>query len=296
MNSIKQEISPHTLFNQIKLERAAHERSFLLVEGDTDGRVFVRFINTMACSLIVCVNRDNVLRTIERLDADGFRGAVGLVDSDYCKLLGIRLPSPNICRTDTNDLESLIIDSEAFDKILLHYGSQSKVGQIEREHGRSLRAIIYAEAASVGALRLAAKRAGWAVKFSGMSYAFASNASFEIDNAEVCRHVLARSQLAAPTPERLTGAAQQERADAPNDLALCNGDDLLRVVARALKRRVGTYNGFERDPGELAKALYLAFELGHLSKTALYQCLRHWEKNNAPLTVLLPPPVVNAVA
>ena len=295
MNSIKREISPHTLFNQIKLERSVHKGSFFLVEGDTDGRVFRQFIDSAVCSLVVCVNRDNVVRTIERLDAYGFHGAVGVVDSDYCELLEIRRPSPNICCTGANDLECLIIKSGAFDKVLLHYSSAEKIEKIERARGLNVRAMIYAQAAHIGAMRLAAKRAGWPVKFSGMTYTFASNISFEINVSAVCQHVLARSQLAALTTERFMSAAQEERKRAPSDLALCNGDDLMRVVARALKKEIGTYNGFERESNELAKALYLAFDLDHFSKTALYRCLRHWEEGNGPFVVFARPLVVSAV-
>ena len=92
-----------------------------------------------------------------------------------------------------------------------------------------------------------------------------------------------------PTAESLNGAAQEERKNAPSDLALCSGDDLMRVVARALKREIGSYNGFERDINELAKALYLAFEWDHLARTALYGCLRHWEENNPPFVVFRRP-------
>jgi hypothetical protein len=157
--------------------------------------VFIRFIDKASCSLVVGVNKDNVIRTIERLDADRFRGAVGVVDSDYSEFLGVQLPSLNICRTDENDLECMILESEAFDKVLLHYSSSQKVAQIERMSGLSVRALMYAQGASLGAIRLAAKRAGWPVKFSSMTYSFSSNTSFEIDTASVCRHVLARSQL-----------------------------------------------------------------------------------------------------
>lgn len=287
VSAIRNEISAATISVQVRLERAVHKGSFLLVEGDTDARLYLPFIDGKQCSIINCVNRNNVENAILILDEMGFKGALGIVDGDFAEIANDNLPSPNLVRTHGNDAEVMIVSSAALDKVLLHYGSAQKIAQANQANGLTVRELIAVEAAKVGIMRVAAKRRGWSIKFRNMNYSFSSNTSIEIDEHTVSIHVLARTGQQAPPAEEFRSACDEVRALGVPMMQLVNGHDFVRVLARALKRELGTYNAFENDPVELEKVLRIAYERQHFEGGNLYRDIRLWEAANEPYIVLV---------
>jgi hypothetical protein len=286
MSSIRKEISAHTLFAEMRLVRAVFNGSLLLVEGDIDWRVLRLFVDASLCKPVICINKSNVLGAVDLIDRARFRGAVAVVDDDYDHLLGRRVASQNLCYTDANDLEGIIFRSGALEKVLLNYGSEAKIGKLESHAGLPLREILYEQAAAVGAMRLAAKRRGWNIRFAGMHYAFSSNGAFVIEAEAVAKHLTARSAGENCESDELLNAARVERAAIGSNLSLCNGDDLLRVLARAFKKEIGSYNHFEVCQDDLTRVLCVAFDRTSFSATGIHGCLKAWEARNHPFRVL----------
>ncbi|MDH7790181.1 DUF4435 domain-containing protein [Ochrobactrum sp. AN78] len=287
MSAIKKEISSATLFAEIKLQRAVHKGSFLLVEGDTDARLYGQFIDGGRCNIVNCINKDNVQNTILLLDENQFCGAIGLVDGDFADISNDNVPSSNIVRTQGNDTEVMIVDSPALDKVLLHYGSEQKIRAICANRNTTIKHILAAEAAKIGVIRLASKRREWNLKFNGMRYQFTNNAECSVDGASAARHILARSGANAPTIVELQDECAAITALGHDNLLLSSGHDYVRILARALKRDIGTNNTFETDSSELEKVLRIAYERSYFSETTTSEAIRNWETQNVPYIVLL---------
>lgn len=287
MSAIRREISPATLFAEIRLQRAVHKGSFLLVEGDTDARLYGQFIDASQCSVVNCINRDNVLGAVLLLDASQFRGVIGLVDGDFAEVSNDNAPSPNIVRTQGNDTEMMIVDSPALDKVLLQYGSEQKIATICAVSNATVKQIIAGEAAKIGLMRLASKRRGWNLKFKGMSYQFTTNSGSTVDSAAIAARVLARTGVGAPNANDLQQECAALAALCHDNFLLSNGHDYVRILARAFKRDIGTTNVFESDSSELEKVLRVAYERGYFAQTTTAEAIRNWEVQNHPYIVLL---------
>ncbi|MGV1916399.1 DUF4435 domain-containing protein [Rhizobium sp. 22-785-1] len=286
MSAIKQEISPATLFAEIKLQRAVHKGSFALVEGDTDSRFYAQLIDDDRCAIINCINKDNVENTILLLDAARFSGAVGIVDGDFAEVSNDNAPSPNIVMTHGNDVEMMILNSPALDKVLLHCGSVQKINVVCSARGATLRHIIALEAAKIGVVRLASKRRGWNLKFKDMSYHFVTNAGFQVDVSRIRSHVLARSGVGAPTPTDLQQECEAIVSLGYDAMHLSNGHDYVRILARAFKRDIGSTNTYDVDCSLLEKLLRVGYERAYFLKTSTYAAIKNWEKLNTPYLVL----------
>lgn len=287
MSAIRKEISPATLFAEIKLQRAVHKGSFLLVEGDTDARLYGQFIDDGQCSVVNCINKNNVENTILLLDMGNFHGALGIVADDFAEVSNDNVPSPNIVRTQGNDMEIMIADSPALDKVLLHYGSAEKIDALCAARGTNVKKIIATEAAKIGVIRLASKRRDWNLRFRGMNYHFTTNSACTIDIAAATVHILARTGAGAPNTAQLQKECEEIEALGINCLLLSNGHDFTRILARALKRDIGSNNVFETDSSELEKVLRVAYERQYFSGTTTFEAIKVWEGQNPPYIVLL---------
>lgn len=282
MNSLRKEITAATLAGEIRLERAVHKGSFLLVEGPTDARFFKQQVDQVHCSVTVCHGRETLLGAIERIEQFGIPGVLGVVDADYCILLGSAPPGPNVIVTDYNDLEVVILASSVFSRILLQYGSEDKIAKAST--GSDIWLTLVEQASFIGRLRFQSKAKGWRLKFQGMTYQFVSNSAVEIDRKRTLNHILAISGAGAGVgSDELQVAA--EEALPYTSLQLCCGHDLCRILARSLRHWVGSHAGFENDAADLGRVLRLAFSENDFRKTGMFGNIVSWETKNPPFRV-----------
>ena len=122
--------------NEIRLKRQQHNGCFLVVEGRDDRLVFEQYIDADSCAIVVADGKQNVAEVIHLLDEDCFTGVVGVVDADLDRLLDIELESNNIIVLETVDLEALLIQSSALERVLVELGSRGKIARFEKDVGR----------------------------------------------------------------------------------------------------------------------------------------------------------------
>lgn len=120
-------LTPADSANSIRMNRSLHSGAFLIVEGYTDLRFYKKFIDDTNCSLMPAFGKNNAIKTLEILEADGFKGVLVIVDADFWKFDGVDPGSPNIILTDTYDRESMLICSNALDKVLNDFGEHRKM-------------------------------------------------------------------------------------------------------------------------------------------------------------------------
>ena len=288
MSSVQSEMTPAALAVQVRLERAVHSGTFLLTEGWSDSHFFKQLVDVSACNVTTCIGRESVLAVISILEEDRFSGVLGVVDADFSMFTGEEIDSCNVCVTDENDIECMIVASSAWDKVLLEYGSTSKIKEIEASHERSVKALILEQVALIGSIRISAKVNDWPLHFSGMKYRFRSNTALWVEQERVVEHVIGRSNLSfkLTVAEVLTEARLHIESTA-DDLRLCSGHDICRVMARALKKWAGTYNGFEADKSlkDLGRVLRVSYERTDFLSSGLYRCMLGWEKRNHPFRI-----------
>ena len=120
-------ITPESIATSILLLRAVHKGSVLIVEGYSDSRLYGKFIDGDNCQIVNAYNKSSAVRVTELLEKKNFFGIVTIVDADFWSIEGYEHPSSNILRTDTHDLETMLVSSPALDHVLAEYGSQDKI-------------------------------------------------------------------------------------------------------------------------------------------------------------------------
>ena len=120
--------TPNKIVAEIKIRRSLHTGSFLIVEGKDDHR-FWEVRRHDSCRLIVGGGKNNVLSGVQRLDDIQFKGALGVVDSDYDYLTIRSSTSENLVTTDAHDLECMLCRSLALNSVLVEFGDSDKISR-----------------------------------------------------------------------------------------------------------------------------------------------------------------------
>lgn len=283
MNAIASELTSTTIANEIRMHRAANENVVLLVEGDTDARLFKKFINSVNCTLTVCWGRKRLLEIITLLHQSEFEKVIGICDKDFAESLGYPEYDGHVVFTDNNDIEIDIITSQALDHILSEFGSNLKVSNAKANNNGCIPSFLMHHAKSLGALRLASKKHGWGMDFEDMTFRYCNANSPEIDINRTIIHLIGRTKpwcgLTAEEVRRLYDIELHLLVTPEEN---CSGHDVIRILGRSLKKALGTTNDYNNPDGAkiLEKIMRLTYEYRHFKLTKMYLGLKNWETLN----------------
>lgn len=180
--------------NQIRLRRSTFIGTFLLVEGSSDKVFYERFIDKVDCQLVIISGKPSsklrVIAVLEILDGSSFNGVLGIVDADFDRLENLADNSSNLLRTDTHDLETMLLNSPALDKLIAEFGSEEKIAKF----GNVKTALVKA-GMSIGYLRWISQCDRLNLTFSEIKFSkFINEQSLQIDELKLIQEVKNKSQ------------------------------------------------------------------------------------------------------
>lgn len=103
---------------------------FVAVEGVTDFRLYSKVFVTSVCEIVVGESKQNVVEAVILCNEKHLQGVIGIVDADFWHMDKQQIPE-NIFITDSHDLETMLINSKAYENVLLEYGDGGKVNRFE---------------------------------------------------------------------------------------------------------------------------------------------------------------------
>lgn len=274
--------------NQIRLRRSTFKGTFLLVEGDTDKKFYSRFIDRAACQIVILSgkpsSKQRVIAVLEKLENSEFQGILAIVDADCDRLLET-LPynSPNLLRTDTHDLETMLLKSPALEKVLAEFGSEEKISKFQRE----IRDVLLVAGLSVGYLRWISQVERLELTFNGIDFGkFIDKNTIEIQETQLIEVVKKKSQRLDINNQDISDRIVSIKNPSHDPWQVCCGHDLVEIFSWALRKAIGSHNPNDVKPESLERNLRLAYETADFYQTHLYCEIRTWESNNQPFKVL----------
>lgn len=282
MNSIAEELTSDTIANDIRMQRADNKNTVLLIEGDTDARLFKKFITANTCTITVCFGRGNLLEIITKLHQTKFEKILGICDKDFAETLGYPEYQGFIVFTDNNDIEIDIISSPALENVLAEFGSIQKVKAVKADNSGSVSNFILNHAKYLGEIRLSSRIHNWNIDFKKMKFRFENANSPKIHVPKTIEHLIGRT-------EGWCGISKEEVLEicsaAGGGVKLresCQGHDAIRILGRSLRRVLGSTNDFNDDKKArtLEQILRLAYEYRYFQATKMYKAMKAWEKLN----------------
>ena len=151
---MKENISAKRIATAIRMTRGpSFSGAFLIVEGETDPRVYGRVIDEDSCRIIPSHGKEKAICVLEILENDNFTGVLAVVDADFWRLEGTEPTGSNLFITDTHDLETMILKSPALDKLLTEFGSADKIERFIQRPGKSIWDVLLDSGTPIGYLR-----------------------------------------------------------------------------------------------------------------------------------------------
>jgi Protein of unknown function (DUF4435) len=296
---MKEVISASYKANEIKMLRSTFSGTFLLVEGRSDETFYKNFVDQNTCRIRVTGGKQRAIDILQILDNEAapngstFAGVLAIVDADFDRLESSPHQSPNLLRTDTHDLETMILQSPALDKLLAIFASDDKL----KEFGRDVRTALLEAGISIGYFLWLSKSENLNLTFDGIKFnEFIDKETLQINELKLINEVRNKSQPAAKSALSDPSAVQKriaaKKKDDHNPWQVCRGHDLVEILSIGLRKALGSNKATDVEArsderkSTLENQLMLAYDAAYFLKTRLYQEILAWESRNQPFRVL----------
>jgi len=285
---MKQFLTSHDIANQVRMMHPVFHGSFILVEGDTDARMYKRFVDTTRCRIIPAHGKSNALSALEMLEASGFPGILTIVDSDFWELDGTEPPNRNVMVTDTHDLETMIVSSRALDVVLDEFGSARKMKLM----GTSVRQMLLKVAVPIGFIRWisSSKQENLSLRFKDMSLAAVieiRGKTMRTDIDALLKELKSHSRN-TPFDKRVVKIRLKKllRDNRHDPWHVCRGHDVVHILTIGLRDVFGNRHAKSITYEQIDRILRIAYGYAEFSQTKLYTAIKRWEETNPGFTVL----------
>ena len=277
---MKQYMSATRLVTKLKMLRSGKkDKSFLLVEGITDSRLYSKFIDSNCCEVIIADSKQNVVACIKVFNEEKALGILGITDNDFDGLEPEPEVTPNVFVTDGHDLECMLIKSNAFENICIEYGDKEKCKKFESHIKMPMRDYLIKQVALIGYLRWYSLKMQLGLRFSNLEFEkFVDIKTLEVDLSSLIDYVLLESKKVKETESGLiTKEVRKLKAKHHDEWQVCCGHDLMVVMNIGLIHIFGNYNAKNLFPGQLEGNFRLAYTMEDFKQTGLYKQLVTWE-------------------
>jgi hypothetical protein len=268
--------------NSIRLYRSHFSGTIIIVEGPTDVLLYQRLINKNdRCLTIVAHSKENAIKALYIVEEESYKGIICIVDSDFWNVDGCCPESEHLFTTDTHDLESMIISSNAIDKVLAEYGDREQIGSLDK----SVREILLENALPIGLTRWLSSphKRNLGIDFKIIDFLelidrFTFSVDIEILLMQLRRRTLFDKNALMRDIKRLMKSR-------PDSWQICSGHDLVQILSVGLREIIGNDLGRRVTAERLDSILRIAYEDGHFYETKLFSKLVSWEAKNIPYKI-----------
>ncbi|HLO85714.1 MAG TPA: DUF4435 domain-containing protein [Nostocaceae cyanobacterium] len=276
-------MTPERLADQIRLRRSAHSGTFIIVEGADDEKFYERFVDQQNCKLAIADGKDNAIGALKILETGNFTGVLAIVDADFSRLEEDLPNNPNLLLTDYHDLEIMLFNSPALDKVMRELGSEEKI----KAFGKNIFLTLLEAGKIIGYLRWTSLKFNLNLKFEDLTFSkFLDPKTLIIDIVKLIKTVKDHSRKPELIEQDIQSKLETLKSDSHDLRQICCGHDLICILSVGLGKTWGTQNNNDVKPEKLEMILRLAYEASYFRTTQLYKFIQKWEKNNQPYQIL----------
>lgn len=276
---IKKYQNEYTFAASIAMGISGHKDTYVVVEGPTDEALFSELLNDRV-RFHVAEGKTRVVAIIKLLEGYEIKRSFGIVDADYWPLTGDMPNLPNLFITDTTDVESLVVRSEAFRKTVKNYCNSQFIEELLRQKGLEgqlvVRDLLVNGAAKLGYIRYMSQKEKKSIDFKGVDFSsFVDIQTLTVDDKKLCDFldssgIVTRSLAAEWIDLYAKGAGD------PWQFAC--GHDIVSLMVLALRQsRLGwRQNRDSYNKDDIEAGLRQAYETRHFRATCLCRNIEDW--------------------
>jgi Protein of unknown function (DUF4435) len=269
----------------IRFIRQVHKGTVLLLEGETDARIFDDLIDSNKCQIEIGFGKRNVIDALDRLEDEGFPGVVAIVDADFDRLSGRAYELDGLCLTDKHDIDLTIFSSTAFDKYIFEYADGELCRNVFNSDITTIRTWILKAALPLAYCRFVSELRGLYLNFQDLRFdEFVNQEDLSIKTNGLATILIGRS-LTKCTLANLNTYIAGEAAKSHDPYQLANGHDVAGILGIALRKLIGHRREVHTWASEVEAGLRLAFDWDKFKSTEICDFLRKWERRSEPYRV-----------
>ena len=266
----KQDITYEYKLGQLRFDFPYSKANiFILVEGETDVRLFRKLFHEENCKVeYIPGGKSKLEECVEELIKQ-HNLLIGIRDADFIHLEDLPYHKKNIFITDFHDMEMMILyEPEIFSALISHYTALPKSQHLELRDKilRSIEHISYIK---------------WLNEIESIGYNFSigfgdllsfGNAGFDIEL--YFSRLLGKSPLARITEiTSILIATDELKQKNPDLFQLCNGKDLITAIWHYLRI---VHNVRDINENNMVNLFMIAYTFNHYQKSTLYQDTKKW--------------------
>ncbi len=302
MNRLQNSITENRIVSAIKQQK--HKGSLLFVEGQSDYDFWIKF-KDISCKILITFGFPKLLEVIELLENENYeKKYVGIIDADF-RHLDNELPNSDaIFMTNEHDLEMMLINSQALNRVIDFYCKDyenQKNDFLIKQH-TTIKELLIKLALPIAYFKKVKQEQSYSFKFKpspidknevNLEYTkFIDKVkmlflgydklidtiknytqkyiSKEKDKTKISNDLRIDNQLLI---KQITEIENRNLAT----LQLCNGHDLVNILAVMLMKAIANYDSKAISSQEIESKLVAYYDSSDLQKTNLYHSLKQWE-------------------
>lgn len=273
--SMKEYLDENDTVNSIRLQLRHHagiDKVWILVEGETDQKLFSKLINGDRVEVEISHGGVNCLLNIVSVLVKETNRILGIRDADFLHLEGKTENHKNIFLTDFHDAEMMIIScDDAYNAVTAEYlNGENKV----------VRKKILKSVAFIGGLRWLNETENLELNFKNLGFGDCYNQHSLLDEEKCLNIVMRRSPQKKKEISIEDVRTKIKKIKRIKDLLnLCNGHDFQKVFALYVNfNSNSTKNVNDTDIGKIFR---VAYRFEDFQKSDLYRQLIEWADSNS---------------
>ena len=265
-------------------------RVIVLLEGDTDIRLFRTLLNHNIVKFEATNTKDAVIQIVNELTVkEGYASQlIGICDAEFDHILGVKISRHNIFVTDTHDAETMILQSPATEALIAEYAvnEESRILLTEQLIHSTVRAAFI-----IGIFRLMNKLHHLNLNFKNLHFDLFSTFNgldIEVDIENLADELRKRSpRIPSHADNNYLLSMYYELANNEFDrMQICCGHDVTKFISFVLRQR-SLSNDANINQNKVERSLRLSYTLEYFQETRLCKALGDWQQANSELQVVL---------
>ncbi|MCK4667265.1 DUF4435 domain-containing protein [Candidatus Dependentiae bacterium] len=265
--------------------------SIIFVEGEDDLRLFNKYITQDRCFILPAAGKETVIKIVDELEENKYKGIIAILDADFDNLLEIELSSDNLILTEEHDLEMMIFKvDKIFENIAAEYISREKltefIDQFEKdelnykEKIEFLKRKIFQAGEFIGVVRFwNQNREGKRLRFSGIVFDdFIRLKNYDVDLKDLIMSLNMNSFTKVDQNE-VEGGIEKEQDKKYDFWNICSGHDIIDIVLVGVRNIFGYEKKASRANHErMIEFIHASFTDEMFMATELYKKIKNWER------------------
>ncbi len=277
--------SPYSYANAISMSRSLYNGTYLIVEGNSDVKLFKKFTNNNKCRVKAIPTKSFATQVFKILENRKEAGIVLVLDADFDHLNKVKKFSVNMFYTDNHDIETMIVSSFAFENFLREFTDELELKKLEQKMSKKLREILIENSLLIGYVRWASINNNWKLKFQDLIYKnFIKLKNLTIDYNKFVSELIKNSPGNKESDVKIKNEAHNLQTKVNDPWNVCCGHDITELLLIGLKYIFG-YNLAKITRKKIESILRLSYEFRFFQLTQLYHGLKNWEKDNSPYQI-----------